>query len=378
MGNNGKIRPGYAMYKGEPTLLVQGRYQLRQYKGTKNVFTDVGEDPQAALIAFKTESFVAVARGTALSAGIEVVEKDTKRIVLTKKKTEFIDRHLAKGQQRASETSLQAIDDFLLATGLIYADQVTEERVLDFYRALRKKGNKDRTIYNKHMSLFGFFKWLKLDTKALAEKPPDYTEREVQTYRGDELADLLDHVEGYQRVVWELFMKTGMRELEAVYLEWSNVDFLGKKIKVRETLDNEEYSNTIKDRAERSIPLDDELALTLEAWKKERAGTRLVIGTRNDTPNNKLLRTLKRTVNNAELNCGACAGCRGTKECRHWTLKKFRSTYTTTLLRNGVDARTVMEYTGHEDLATVLKYLAPADDAVTQKKISAISWTKKR
>jgi hypothetical protein len=44
-------------------------------------------------------------------------------------------------------------------------------------------------------------------------------------------------------------------------------------------------------------------------------------------------------------------------------------------LRNGVDARTVMAFTGHEDLATVLRYLAPAGDQPMQAKVSKIAWT---
>jgi integrase len=78
------------------------------------------------------------------------------------------------------------------------------------------------------------------------------------------------------------------------------------------------------------------------------------------------------------VECGAklraCEGCKGTTECSPWYLHKFRATYTTTLLRNGVDARTVMAFTGHEDLATVLRYLAPAGDQPLQAKISKIAW----
>jgi len=79
-------------------------------------------------------------------------------------------------------------------------------------------------------------------------------------------------------------------------------------------------------------------------------------------------------VRAAELDCGQCEGCKGTTECSRWYLHKFRATYTTTLLRNGVDARTVMAFTGHEDLATVLRYLAPAGDQPMQAKISKIAW----
>ena len=57
-------------------------------------------------------------------------------------------------------------------------------------------------------------------------------------------------------------------------------------------------------------------------------------------------------------------------------LHKFRATYTTNLLRAGIDARTVMKYTGHEDLETVLRYLSPAESVETQAKVNSIIWTR--
>jgi len=48
----------------------------------------------------------------------------------------------------------------------------------------------------------------------------------------------------------------------------------------------------------------------------------------------------------------------------------------TNLLRAGIDARTVMKYFGHDDLETILRYLAPAESAETQAKVNAIIWTR--
>jgi integrase len=248
--------------------------------------------------------------------------------------------------------------------------------VLTFYRHLRKRGNQDRTIYNKHVSLFGWFKWMGLDTKKLATRPPSFTEKEVKTFDSEDLTTLFAACNDYQRVVFETLLKTGLRMQEAMHLEWTNVDFRSKTIKVRERLDDDDgHTVRIKDRAERSVPLPDDLATTLKAWKEERPGTRLVFGTVNDTPNWKWLQMLKRVVREAGLNCGHCKGCRNTKQCSQWILHQFRSTYTTSLLQSGLDVRTVMKYTGHEDMATVMRYLTPAQDAQTRSKINSIRWT---
>jgi site-specific recombinase XerD len=75
----------------------------------------------------------------------------------------------------------------------------------------------------------------------------------------------------------------------------------------------------------------------------------------------------------AGLNCGTCDGCKSDlHECHHWWLHKFRSTYITKLLRGGVDLRTVMSLSGHSDLASVMRYLRPAEGHSLMAKVNAV------
>jgi integrase len=375
IGRNGRIRPDFVLVNDVPVAYPDGHYEIRYYKGDKPVYRNVGTDAQDAERERDKEAQLLIARDSAVAGGAVLVEPKT-RLNLLKKKDEYIQRHLAKGQVRASETSTICIDDFIDATGHVYAEQIEEASVLKYYKYLRARGNQDRTIYNKHMSLFGWFKWMGIDTKKLADSAPSYTEKEVEIFHAEDLKMLLDSCTKYQRVVFETLLKTGMRMQEGMNLEWSNVDFRAKKIRVREALDSDAGSVRIKDRAERSVPLPDDLAALLTEWKTERPGTHLVLGTKFDTPNSKWLPMLKRIVRNAGMNCGRCKGCKATaNECSRWKIHQFRATYTTTLLRNGVDVRTVMSYTGHADMATVMRYLTPSDNDHTVSKINSIQWT---
>ena len=186
----------------------------------------------------------------------------------------------------------------------------------------------------------------------------------------------------YHLIVLRVLLMTGLRMQEAMFLEWPDLNFRAKKLHVQEKTDE---GFRIKDRAERDVPLPDDLIADLQAWQKKRGDKRWVLGTSNDTPNWKLLQMLKRLASTSGLNCGKCATCKSPKrskkgktivECEKWTLKRFRSTYTTRLVRSGVDPRTVMEYTGHADLATVLMYLAADDDEEepSHARVSAIEW----
>jgi len=265
-----------------------------------------------------------------------------------------------------------AIDQFSSATGHRYSDQITDESMITFYRALRNRGNGDRTIFNKSTSLGGWFRYMKLDVKSLIPERPTYTEKEVEIYDPEEITALLKACRAdYFRIVVQVLYMTGMRMQEAMHLNWVNVDFRRDQIRVREY---QPTGSRIKDRAERTIPMLLRLKEVLLTWGNVRPNATLVVGTSGDRPNRKWLQTLKRTVHVGGLNCGGCNGCNGSGDCSRWYIHKFRATFTTTLLRSGMDARSVMEITGHEDIETVMRYWKPLKQSEAATKIAAIEW----
>ena len=130
----------------------------------------------------------------------------------------------------------------------------------------------------------------------------------------------------------------------------------------------------MKDCEQREVPLSPDLVERMRVFRTAHPDVRLVTGTKSDKPNAKLLRTLKRVVNRAKLNCKTCDGCVTHKECSRWFLHKFRATYVTMLLRSGMDLRTVMRLSGHSDLESVMRYLSPADDAAVRERVGSIKW----
>lgn len=378
-GKNGRIRPGYAEVHGAAVHFPDSRYELRFYVGRKVTYKPVGDDAQDALAARDRHEHLMVARDSARASGATLVEKEQGRKNLVTEKKRWLGRLEARGKLRAVETMTVSIDDFLAITEHTFADQVTEDSMLLFYKLLRKRGSAPRTIYNKAVDLQGWFKWMGMDVKALIPDKPAFTEKEVEVYTPEELGVFFESIahSAYQTIVFQTLLKTGVRMQEGMHLEWPNVQFKAKVIRVRE---NWQEESRIKDRAERSVPMPDDLAEALEAWKKIRPKKNLVLGTIHDTPNWKWLQTLKRSVRRAGLNCGRCKGCSKTeesdRECNRWYLHKFRATYITRSLQAGVDIRTLMDYTGHEDMETILRYLAPAEREDMRAKIGAIEWVR--
>jgi integrase len=370
-GRNGKIRPQYAQIGQAQKFFESGHYECRYWEDGRSLWKNVGSDASIAAAQQVHLGKTLTAQLAAAEAGTEIAETTNGRVNLKSKAKDYKDRQIARGKNRAAVTFWSASQEFLPAVKAQFADELTEAHIMRWYGVLRSNGNSARTIYNKHVSVFGFLSWIGVDTKKLAKKAPKFTEKEVEVYRPDELGTFFKSLnDPYHQIAFETLLKTGLRMQEAMFLRWEDFDFNAKTLTVRE---RNEDGFDVKDRAERTLPIPTDLIRHLQRWKKEHGG-KLVLGTSNDTPNWKLLPLLKRLVKKAGLNCGHCSGCQEHEECERWYLHKFRATFTTNLLRAGIDARTVMKYTGHSDLATVMRYLSPAELPDTQKKINSIKW----
>jgi integrase len=194
--------------------------------------------------------------------------------------------------------------------------------------------------------------------------PEVYTSEQLEAFFGS-----LDSQ--YHQVVFSLLLQTGLREQEAMYLQWADIDLKRRTLLVRS---KPELGFRIKDREERSIPLGDGLVEMLTAYKADNPGRTFVIGTSTDSPPTKLLRTLKRIAHAAGLNCGVCTSCTERNECEAWFLHKFRATFVTTMLRSGLDLRSVMQLSGHSDIESVMRYLRPAEGDELRARVNAVRW----
>lgn len=176
----------------------------------------------------------------------------------------------------------------------------------------------------------------------------------------------------FMRLVVEMGLKLGLREQEITYAEWDDVSWNDAVFRVQ---GKPHWGWKIKDNEMREIPIGSEVLEHLKIRKQAFPNSKLIVGTASDHPNQHFLRTLKRLARRAGLNCGKCHGCSTeVQECENWTLHKLRRTFCTTLLRNGVDARTVSAWAGHADLATTLRYLRPSSAKEMQEKVNAVQW----
>jgi integrase len=378
MSANGKVKPDAVTVAGVQVVYPFGHYELGSYSGTKRVWTRLKGNATEALAALHQAQKKANAVAIAGDAGVQVV-LDPIRIPLRDAYPRFVQAARDRGAKEAAEIYERTLTDFLSTCKKTYADELTHDDVLKFHGEMRKRGLSDRTVFNRHMNLRAFFISLGFRDDALkklaGERAPRFDKTLPEIYEPDELAAFFKSLESeYDLLLFDLLLETGLREREAMHLEWVDISWANRLLKVKS---KSRYEHKIKDAEERELPLSKGLVKKLERYRKTHPEDQLVFGKLGgtvDEPDGHLLRRLKGLVKKAKLNCGDCTTCADSGECDRWYLHKFRANYITTLLRNGMDLRSVMVLSGHSDIESVMRYLRPAGTKEMQAKVDAIKW----
>ena len=168
----------------------------------------------------------------------------------------------------------------------------------------------------------------------------------VKVYRHEELARFFEVCSDAERALFGLFLLSGFREQEVMYLHWSDVNFELRTVRVTAKPNLGFYPKRWEDR---EVPAPVEL---LEELRKHphRPNCQFVFPSPTGNREQHMLDHCKAIALRAKL------------DPTKFDLKTFRSTYATGMLRRGFDVRTVQHWMGHKSLETTLRYLAPATD----------------
>lgn len=370
VGKNGRVKPGFVQVGKTEKEYPEGRYQLRVYEGSKMKYVDAGNHAGSAQQAHNRQTLILSAKHSAKEAGIKI-EAIPERNSLVHFLDKFIEATHDRGSEVAAITYESHCREFLYILGKIYPDEILPADILRHQQMLRKRSMSDRTVRNRYNSVMSFLKFAGLDVKQLSPHKPKYEKTIPESYNQEELAVFFASLKTEQHhLIFDLLLKTGLREQEMMYLTWNNLDLRSCVLHVRSKL---EVGFKIKDKEERDIPIPADLVARLKSFRAKNPNTIWVACTKNGKPNTKLLYLTKGIARRAGLNCGHCQGCKR-KECERWFLHKFRATCITTLLRSGMDLRTIMKFSGHSDLASVMRYLSPAEDATVKAHINQMKW----
>jgi integrase len=380
-----------AVKKGE-TILERGQYQLRWYEGKKAKFMAAGDTIDEAEVLRDKKAAWLKAPDLAEAAGGKFIPENPNRKTLLAWKTEFVrKKQLAKRDAETVSGYEHLITEFLTVTGKRYPDQIEELDLLEFCDALRQRGLSERTVQNYYGSITAFMAYTGLDHKKIVAKEhrPHKDDEDPVAYSEQEVWDFMAALTNERHsLFFEFLLKTGAREKEATFLEWTDIDFADqcvvfpgeKNIQLTVRGEQKMLKFQSKTRKGRTVPLEGALLEKLKLWRKQNPTTRFVFGTRKwrnspgDLPDGDFLETCKETAFKAGLNCGVCRSCQKTKgkECENWYLHRFRHTFATWALQKGTDVRTVQRWLGHTKLEMTARYLGQQRGQQAQDKLNAV------
>ena len=139
-----------------------------------------------------------------------------------------------------------------------------------------------------------------------------------------------------------------------------------------------------KNWEEREVPVPQKLIAMLQSFRTSKASPDdSLFPSTTGRPDGAMLEKLKGIAWRGKMNCGHCAtrhrledGTMKTNRrsdrpfCSRWFLHKFRHTYATRHLQDGIDIRTLQQWMGHRDIASTMVYLKGVRNSDVQARIN--------
>ena len=351
---NGRVRADLVIIHGQEERHPEGAYYLEWWEGAKRVRLSVGKDAADA----SARRLQKEAELNAVNHGVAVPQngngKGPRSVAVAV--TEFLDETKLTKKPKTHAAYSTALKYFQESCPKLSLHDIERKDVLKFSAFLRDvKRQSPRSVYNKVENLMTFLKAQGIRGLMGKNDWPRFVEEEPEVYEREELETLFAVCDEEERLWYEFFLMTGMREQEVMHCSWADVSLSRNTVTVRY---KPEYGFSPKNYREREIPIPAKLAQSLKAWKAKSDKTcGLAFPTAGCSPKLNFLDDLKAIAERANLQKG------------DFWLHKFRATFATWHLWNGVDLRTVQMWLGHSDIESTMRYLKPSRSQAVRDKV---------
>ncbi|MFZ1919582.1 MAG: site-specific integrase [Terriglobales bacterium] len=353
---NGRVKPDMVIVNGREERHLEGAYYLEWREGSKRVRLSVGKDPADAGARRQRKE----AELNAVNNGVVVVpDGQNGHRSLAAAVADFLDETKLTKKPKTLAAYSTALAYFVESCHKLNLDEIDRKDLLKFHAFLRDdKEQAPRSCWNKFACVMSFLKGQGIRGLVGKNDWPRFTEEEPEIYEQEELDKLFAKCDAEERLWYEFFLMTGMREQEVMYTYWSDTNFAASTVRVSHKPDR---GWTPKAYKEREIPIPTKLVKSLKAWKaKSDQSCSLVFPTAGCNPKLNFLDDLKTVAERAKLD----------KE--NFWLHKFRATFATWSLWAGVDLRTVQQWLGHSDMESTMRYLKPSRSQHVRDKVNEI------
>ena len=361
---DGAIVPDQVVVRGVNEYHPEGKYYIEWYEHGRRrrhvvpPSANIEDAARQTLCAVKEARAQAEAEGRTIGAAIEQYLK-------------FIGLH------RSHRTWLayrRALTMFKQCYRKPNVDQVQRKDLINFMSCCYERGLGSRTVYAKLVTVLQFFKMHGKDGLLQPSDWPKYVEAIRPSYEPEEIRALLQHAYSDERVLLMFLLASGLRDREFQCLWWRDIDLHNCLVRVTAKPSLRFWPKSWEERA---VPLPRILIGQLAQIKQNRNATptQLVFPNSKGKPQKQGNAILKSIAWRGGLNCGQCVTKFGHKcaegpYCRNFYLHKFRHTFATEHLRDGVDICTLQKWMGHHDIHSTMKYVR---GLVTEQAVAKVS-----
>ena len=353
---NGRVKPDLVLVEGRPEKHSEGAYYLEWREKGRRIRLSVGKDSQDA----SARRLRKEAELNALNNGVSVLpENGNGHPSVAAAVARFLEETELTKKPKTLAAYTTALNYFAESCPKLYLQDIERADLLKFCAFLRDKKNQaPRSVYNKFENVMTFLKAQGIRGLVGKNDWPRFTEEEPEVYEQEELDKLFAKCDAEERLWYEFFLMTGMREQEVMNTYWLDINLAASTVRVSHKLDR---GWTPKAYKEREIPIPTKLVKSLKAWKAKSDRTcNLVFPTSGCNPKLDFLDGLKAVAERAKLDRDS-----------FW-LHKFRATFATWSLWAGVDLRTVQQWLGHSDMESTMRYLKPSRSQHVRDKVNKI------
>jgi hypothetical protein len=255
---NGRVKPDVVLVGGKQETHKEGAYYLEWREGSKRVRLSVGKDPaDASARRLRKEAEL-----NAVNNGVSVLpegQNGPKSVAAAV--ADFLDETKLTKKPKTLAAYSTALAYFIESCHKLNLEEIDRKDLLKFSAFLRDdKDQAPRSVYNKFENVMTFLKAQGIRGLAGKNDWPRFTEEEPEIYEKEELEKLFEKCDAQERLWYEFFLMTGMREQEVMYTYWSDVNFTASTVRVSHKPDR---GWTPKAYREREIPIPTKLTKSL-------------------------------------------------------------------------------------------------------------------
>lgn len=360
---NGRIIRDHVWVAGQDEHHAEGRYYLEWYEEGRRRRRPV-ESFDLVLPAARAKSIELSAAKAGLLTQPEAsdIQAEADRLTMDAaidQYLEYIRKHRSLRTYRTYRPVLHV--HFRNSYTKTYVDEVDRSDILKFMSDLFDCGLVARTVYDRLVVVLQLFK--RHGYKNLVERSdwPNYVETIRPIYEPEEIAAMLKHADSNEAILIKFCVATGFRDREIRYVTWRDIDFRNCVVRVTA---KPVWKFKPKNYEERAVPVPAALIEQLRELKEKgnAALSEPVFPNTKGKPNSLHIEIIKDVAYRARLNCGQCVTKHGNRcadgpHCQRFFLHKFRHTFATEHLRDGVDIRTLQGWMGHRDIQSTMVYL---------------------